>query len=273
MTQPATVRVPTPRGVAALAITVAIAVAVGATGCAIPPASTSPGPGLGQTSAAGVPTAPASPTPTPSPTPTTLPPSVPASPGATQLTKLPDQRTGSGLNKPLIVRGLPLINRDHGVSKKYAPKLDEKYRLVPAAAKDYGRMVAAAKKAGLTIVWRVGYRSYATQLQLSKNPPSVYGSKASQYVARPGHSEHQAGLAVDVASPRGSGTNFPKTKEFAWLRANAHSYGFILRYPDGKTAITGYRYESWHYRYIGPDAAAAFGPRSSLTLEEYLGGR
>lgn len=66
---------------------------------------------------------------------------------------------------------------------------------------------------------------------------------------------------------------FADTPEFAWLRAHAHEYGFILRYPEGKEHITGIAYEPWHYRFIGVEAARGFGPHSTLTLEEYLGGR
>ena len=203
-------------------------------------------------------------TPTPSVTTTSRP-----SPGTPAL--LPDARTGSGLDAPLIVDGLALINRNHPVSRAFAPKVSADYQLVPEADKAFGQMVAAAKKVGLTIVWRVGYRSYATQTALSANPPTAYGDDADSYVAKPGQSEHQAGVAVDVASKAGTGTRFPTTKEFTWLRANAHHFGFILRYPDGKTDITGYHYEPWHYRYVGVDAASAFGPNSNLTLEEYLG--
>ncbi len=230
------------------------------TGCAAPGGTTSAGP-----------PATASRTPTPV-APTDLPASVAASPGAT-LAVLPDDRAGTALDRPFTYRGVVLINKDHPVSKGYAPKVGESYQLVPEADRAFGRMLAAAKKDGVAIIWRVGYRSYAIQQQLAENPPTQYGADAEFYVAQPGRSEHQAGLAVDVASKAGFGTRFPETKEFAWLRAHAHEYGFILRYPEGKTAITGLNYEPWHYRYIGPAAAAAFGPSSTLTLEEYLGGR
>ena len=197
---------------------------------------------------------------------------MPASPGA-ELAVLPDARSGAQLATPFTYRGVALINRNHPVSKAYAPKLGKQYQLVPAADAAFARMVADAKKAGASIIWRVGYRAYATQEELSEHPPTVYGDDADSYVAKPGQSEHQAGLAVDVASKAGYGSRFPETKEFAWLRANSYKYGFVLRYPDGKTAITGFHYEPWHYRYVGAEAAKAFGPNSTLTLEEYLGGR
>ena len=181
--------------------------------------------------------------------------------------------SGAALDTPLTVNGVALINHQHGVSKNFTPKVSTTFRLIAEADAAYAAMVKDAKRAGLTIVWRVGYRSYATQKALSANPPPQYGDDGDSYVAPPGHSEHQAGLAVDVGSPSGRGVSFPKTKEFAWLRANSDKDGFVLRYPAGKTEITGYHIEPWHYRYIGPDAAAAFGPNSTLTLEEYLGGR
>ena len=243
-----------------------LGISLAASGCSIPTGGTTPSGGGASASASKPATPSPTSTPTPSPRPTTP---TPAGP----LAVLPDAREGDALAAPLIVKGLPLINRNHPVSKAFAPAVAGDYQLIPEADKAFGAMVAAAKKAGRAIVWRVGYRSYATQTDLSKNPPTAYGDDADSFVAKPGQSEHQAGLAVDVASKSGTGTRFPTTKEFAWLRANAHTYGFILRYPDGKTEITGYHYEPWHYRYVGVDAAAAFGPNSTLTLEEYLGGR
>lgn len=233
-------------------------------GCAAPSGTVPVAPGAVSPPAA-------SPTPT-RVAPTDLPASVPASPGAT-LAVLPDPRTGAELDKPFTYRGVVLLNQNHPVSKEYVPKVDEGHQLTPEADRAFGRMLKAAQADGVNIIWRVGYRSYAIQAELAENPPSVYGDDADRYVARPGRSEHQAGLAVDVASKAGYGTRFPETREFAWLRANSYRYGFILRYPEGKTAITGLNYEPWHYRYIGPAAAAAFGPNSTLTLEEYLGGR
>lgn len=230
-------------------------------GCAAP----------GGTTSAGPPAAASSPTPT-RVAPTDLPASVAASPGAS-LVVLPDDRSGAALDRPFTYRGVVLLNKFHPVTKAYAPSVGKGYQLLPEADRAFGDMVAAAKKDGAHIIWRVGYRSYAVQAELAEHPPTQYGDDAELYVARPGQSEHQAGLAVDVASKDGFGTRFPETKEFAWLRAHAHTYGFILRYPEGKTAVTGLNYEPWHYRYIGPASAAAFGANSTLTLEEYLGGR
>ena len=86
--------------------------------------------------------------------------------------------------------------------------------------------------------------------------------------ARKGHSEHQTGLAVDVSDIFGEYDDFANTKEFEWMMDNAYKYGFILRYPKYKTDITGFKYEPWHYRYIGIDMAKYL-YNNNLTLEEY----
>lgn len=93
----------------------------------------------------------------------------------------------------------------------------------------------------------------------------------SLYSARPGQSEHQTGLAMDISAPSVQSaltTEVESTPEGQWLRENAHRYGFILRYPAGKEHITGYAYEPWHFRYVGRELAA-FLKKKGLTLEEY----
>ena len=87
--------------------------------------------------------------------------------------------------------------------------------------------------------------------------------------AKPGHSEHQTGLAVDVEGENKDYDNFEDTKEFIWMKNNAHRFGFILRYPKGKEHITGFKYEPWHYRYVGIETATKIF-KQNITLEEYL---
>lgn len=89
---------------------------------------------------------------------------------------------------------------------------------------------------------------------------------ADSYVAKPGHSEHQTGLCLDVTNSR---KNFNNSAEADWISKNCYKYGFILRYPKDKIDITGYQYESWHIRYVGEDAAKKMHD-SNLCLEEYL---
>ena len=93
----------------------------------------------------------------------------------------------------------------------------------------------------------------------------VYADKCS---ARPGHSEHQTGLSIDVMGSNNDYNIFDKSKEFKWMKDNAHKYGFIMRYPKNKEYITGFKYEPWHYRYVGIDTAQKI-YENNITLEEY----
>jgi D-alanyl-D-alanine carboxypeptidase len=144
-------------------------------------------------------------------------------------------------------------------------------RLRQEAAARYEEMKKAAVQAGYWFTVYSGYRSYDTQKALFNRYARADGIEgADEYSARPGHSEHQAGLAVDITAG-GSEEELDQTGAFKWLKENAHKYGFILRYPDGYTDVTGYVYESWHWRYIGvPDATRMF-EEDIPTYEEYVG--
>lgn len=141
------------------------------------------------------------------------------------------------------------------------------------AADQFHRMVEAARDEGLTLVMTTAYRSYGFQQVLWDNYVAKEGeAAAARYSARPGQSEHQTGLAVDVTSPSVDyelTEAFGSTPEGSWLAANASRFGFILRYPAGKEDVTGYQYEPWHLRYVGQPVAAAIAAAGS-TLEEYL---
>ena len=129
-------------------------------------------------------------------------------------------------------------------------------------------MQTDAMNVGLSLKLVSGFRSYNTQTNLYNNYVKINGqAKADTFSAKPGHSEHQTGLAFDVGSTKGV---FAYTNESKWLAKNCHLYGFIIRYPLGKTNITGYIYEPWHIRYLGVDTATKV-KQSGLTLEEYLG--
>lgn len=106
-----------------------------------------------------------------------------------------------------------------------------------------------------------GYRSYEKQQE-------IYMESEPGYAQKPGASEHQTGLCFDVTAMN-SGDGFENTPQYRWLRANAHKYGFIQRYPANKSHITGISYEPWHYRYVGIDAATYI-YENGITLEEYL---
>ena len=136
---------------------------------------------------------------------------------------------------------------------------------------DLEKLVAAAGNAGVTIYVGSGYRSYATQASLFASNVRQHGeAKANRFSSRPGHSEHQSGLAVDFAGADQTcwvDDCFERTAAGKWLAAHAHEYGFILRYPKGKEKITGYQYEPWHFRYVGRELAGAL-QQSGLTMEE-----
>lgn len=140
-----------------------------------------------------------------------------------------------------------------------------------AAAEAFARMVADAKTAGYSLSAESGYRSYDTQVSVYGNEVKNYGQAvADSESARPGFSEHQTGWSVDIASPGCIEDCFGTTAAATWVLANSAKYGFFQRYPDGKSAVTGYRHESWHFRYVGPALAAEI-VKSSQTMEEYFG--
>lgn len=113
-----------------------------------------------------------------------------------------------------------------------------------------------------------GFRSYEAQEKIFAGWCARDGVEvASTYSARPGHSEHQTGLAMDITSLEQS---YGNTREGKWIAENCYKYGFILRYPQGKYNITGYIYEPWHVRYLGKSTAKLVHD-SGLTLEEFLG--
>lgn len=141
------------------------------------------------------------------------------------------------------------------------------------AAIALGKLQGAAGKEGLTITAASGYRSYNTQVQVYNSEVQAYGQAvADTESARPGTSEHQTGWAVDVAGGGCSIENcFADTAEGKWVAQHASEYGFILRYPEGKQDITGYRYEPWHLRYIGVELSQEMAKQNILTLEEFFG--
>ena len=130
----------------------------------------------------------------------------------------------------------------------------------------------AKDKAG-TLLLNSGYRSYDTQKIVHARQVSRLGLKAGEALAaRPGYSEHQTGLAADV-SASGQGcviqVCFAKTKAGKWLAANAWQYGFILRYPDGQTKVTGYQFEPWHFRFVGVQLATEMKSQNISVLEKF----
>ena len=140
------------------------------------------------------------------------------------------------------------------------------------ALQDYNRMFNDAASAGQPFWVSSSYRSYATQVSTYNHWVSVNGQAVADTVsARPGYSEHQTGLAIDVAAGDRTLNNFAGTSQYHWFQANAANYGFIQRYYAGYEAITGYASEEWHYRYVGVAAAQDMKARGIKTLEQYWG--
>lgn len=134
----------------------------------------------------------------------------------------------------------------------------------------FKEMFNAAKKEDLTIIINSSYRDYDYQEELWNRYSNLNGDEwADSYAARAGSSEHQTGLAIDVTTynVKEQG-DFEETEEFKWMQENAYKYGFILRYPKGKENITGYSYESWHYRYVGEKVAEEI-HNLDITFDEY----
>ncbi|MBS8264545.1 D-alanyl-D-alanine carboxypeptidase family protein [Mesobacillus boroniphilus] len=182
---------------------------------------------------------------------------------------------------------MSLVNKIFGLPEDYIPadlvrpnvpfsfgdaKL-EKSLMREEAAKALENMFAGARNDGIELAAVSGYRSYGRQETLFNAEVNKVGEeKALQAVARPGSSEHQSGLTMDISSKTNNfnlNEQFGSTKEGVWLAHNAHKYGFILRYPRGKENLTGYMYEPWHFRYVGIKAATEI-YENDWTLEEYF---
>ena len=147
--------------------------------------------------------------------------------------------------------------------------------LRPEASVALSQMYQEATSAGLKFTIHSSYRSYSVQQRVKARSVEMYGNSASDArSARAGHSEHQTGLALDLASASGTCTLqecFGQTPEGVWLFENSWRFGFVLRYLQGATAITGYIYEPWHFRYVGVELATEMWNQGYPTLEEFFG--
>ena len=133
-------------------------------------------------------------------------------------------------------------------------------------------MIAAARSAGLSVYLSCGYTDAAAQEHIYRRAAAKYGEFTAQTIVdRPGESEHRSGLAVDIADRyyEEKDSSLEDTELFAWLKLHCCEYGFILRYPKDRKAITGHVYEPWHFRYVGAEAAL-FITENALTFEEFL---
>lgn len=163
------------------------------------------------------------------------------------------------------IDGILVANKTYSLPSTYNPG-----GLTSETNNAFNEMKADAASVGLNIYVVSGFRSYSTQDSLYNRYVARDGKAAADtYSARPGHSEHQTGLAFDLNDVS---DNFENTEEAKWLNNNAYKYGFILRYPKGKTNETGYIYESWHFRYVGKDLASKlYNNGDWITLESYFG--
>lgn len=170
--------------------------------------------------------------------------------------------------EPMFIHGVLLANKQYPLPEDYAPGESEEAR------EAFNELAAAALTSGINLQAFSTYRSYDYQVTLYNRYVERDGQEAAdRYSARPGYSEHQTGLAFDIGEvnheKHWASNSFGDTEAAKWLAANAHQYGFILRYPEGKEEMTGYMHESWHYRYVGKDMAEQIFKRN-ITLEEYL---
>ncbi len=168
----------------------------------------------------------------------------------------------NGVTNLTYISGILIANKTYALPSDYDPGVD------PEAMEAFNEMQKAAELEGCNLYIASGYRSYETQKNIYEKYVERDGQQmADTYSARPGHSEHQTGLAFDLNSIDASFANTPEGK---WIAENCYKYGFIIRYPANKSAITGYMYEPWHIRYLGVNLATAV-HQSGLCLEEYLG--
>lgn len=172
--------------------------------------------------------------------------------------------SGKVVNGVTYIDGILIANKTYSLPSNYGNGLTWETQNA------FNKMKADASALGLNLWLSSGYRSYYDQKYIYNNYVSRDGQAAADtYSARAGHSEHQTGLAFDLNTISDS---FVDTAEGKWVAENCHKYGLILRYPKGKDSITGYKYESWHLRYIGGDLPSKlYNNGDWITLEEYFG--
>ena len=179
--------------------------------------------------------------------------------------KTSNGHTGTIKNGICYIDGILIANKTYPLPSSYNPG-----GLTQEFMNNFNNMKSAANNEGVDFDIFSGFRSYNTQKSTYQGWVNKDGQAAADtYSARAGHSEHQSGLAADI---NGYGARFDESKATEWMAKNSYKYGFILRYPQGKQGITGYVYESWHFRYVGVDLATKlYNGGNWITLEEYFG--
>lgn len=175
-----------------------------------------------------------------------------------------------------------LVNRQHSLNERYVPdplRKTQVYGMSQSMREDAAtaleELFKGAKEAGYSLSSVSGYRSYSKQSSIYARKKASTGSveKADLLVARPGTSEHQLGMAMDIAKRNSSSLSsaFGETAEGKWVYENCYRYGFIVRYMKGYEDVTGYSYEPWHIRYVGKAQAEAI-YQSGVPMETYMSG-
>lgn len=172
-----------------------------------------------------------------------------------------------------------IVNKQHPIAEEYEPDdvVDvDGVRLRAVVEPDLRAMIGAARAAGAELVVRSGYRSFAEQAAARASVEARRGfAHAERYSARPGFSEHETGLAVDLDSGTEPGCNlqtcFTRTVEGTWLAEHAWEFGFVVRYTEQNTAVTGYSPEGWHLRWVGRELTAHLHEKGITSLEEAFG--
>lgn len=170
-----------------------------------------------------------------------------------------------------------LVNKHRKLSDKFTPPdlVDIESTYTPhedlqaskLALNAFKKMHDDAEKEGYGLVINSAYRSYQDQVDICESYKNLYGSSyVERYVAQPGYSEHQTGLAFDIGST--SSNIFANSKEYVWMQENAYKYGFILRFSQKDVSVTGFRAEPWHYRYVG-EKISNYIHENKITFEEY----
>lgn len=177
----------------------------------------------------------------------------------------------------VVNKARPLSVIDYAPDNLVAPELPSAFAplLRADAARALAEMFDAATADGVGLMIQSSYRGYALQVRIKRESVERWGQQVSDSrSARAGHSEHQTGLAVDLTGENGQCTLeacFGETVEGKWLAENSWKFGFILRYLEGTTDVTGYIYEPWHFRYVGEELAREIWLQGYPTLEEFFG--
>ena len=215
-----------------------------------------------------------------------------SNPGSSGTSSVPSNVTSSVDNSNVKIEtidgvtyanGILVVNKTYGLPSNYQPagssgKSVCESCLTAETMAAFEEMKSDAKAVNIGFYIGSGYRSYSYQDGLYKRRVNRDGrDSADKSTARPGHSEHQTGLAFDVCSnnvdsSKCINSGFDNTEPAKWLSQNCYKYGLIIRYPNGKTNYTGYKYESWHLRYVGKELAEKlYNNGSWISLEEYFG--